>query len=435
MDRDINKKTDSTAPDAWLHDVFAASEKQNDVNVGELHIPEKIQKEQETKVDFSSRWSAIIKEDVQLHYWRWFLKLVTTTWIAVLGWIIVFLLYQYMYISTQPVIDPVFKPYVEMIHRATKTIWWYMGGNTYKQLSSLSLAGPDGKINMTSILSSTLSFLDKKYIMQNNLMRMIASYKENLWLIENTQRDIAQYGYLPQAIVSIFQNNNMQVSLQRWLVALEVIKFTTAVKVFSLLDTFVSWFADYIGESPSYVKEQMQKISDQGEDDIYAFLSQCYMNPYELSNDCDTVWDFDRRYAQQNSGTDMIFFKQLLYYVDQKLEQTDVPSFTIVFQKFDPQTQTISFSIEINTFQQDETALMQEGILNPHIFIVTNVIHLLKQSKFIEWSAIDAKQINIQQKKVKIGSNQFVVNHSLLQYTVPIQQDVSREIGDFEVQP
>ena len=435
MDINSNTKTNNIAPDAWLHDVFAAPEKQNDVNVGELHIPQNMKQEKEAKVDFSSNWTIIIKEDMQLHYWRRFLKLVTATWIAVLGWVIVFLLYQYMYISTQPEIDPVLKPYVEMIHRTTKTIRWYIGGNTYKKLASLSLAGPDWKMNVTNILSSTLSFLDKKYIMQNNIANIIISYKQNQWLIENTQRDIAQYGYLPQAIVSIFQNNNMQVSLQRWLIALEVIKFTTAVKVFSLLDTFVSWFADYIGESPSYVKEQMKKISNQGEDDIYAFLSQCYMNPYELSNDCNTVWDFDRRYAQQNSGTEREFFKQLLYYIDQKLEQTDVPSFTIVFQKFDPQAQTISFSIEINTFQQDETALMQEGILNPHIFIVTNVIHLLKQSKFIEGSAIDAKQINIQQKKVYIGSNQFVVNHSLLQYTVPIQQDVSREIGDFEVQP
>jgi hypothetical protein len=109
------------------------------------------------------------------------------------------------------------------------------------------------------------------------------------------------------------------------------------------------------------------------------------MNPYELSYDCSVIGDFDVRYAtQQDSPVEPNFLKQLLYYVDQKLEQTQVPSFNIVFQRFDPRAETITFSIEVNTFQQDEAALIQAGIVNPHIYIVTNVIHLLKQNRFIQ---------------------------------------------------
>lgn len=188
-----------------------------------------------------------------------------------------------------------------------------------------------------------------------------------------------------------------------------------------------------MGVESSYVKQQMQAIAARGDKDIYAFLSHCYMNPYELSYDCDIVGDFDVRYAnQEDTDVDPVFLKQLLYYIDQKLEQTELPSFTITFQKFDPRNETITFNIQVNTLQQDEAALVQAGIVNPHIYIVTNVIHLLKQNRFIQGSAIDTRQINIQPKVVKVGSNQFVVNNSSLQYTLPLQKDVAREIYDFE---
>jgi len=129
----------------------------------------------------------------------------------------------------------------------------------------------------------------------------------------------------------------------------------------------------------------MQAIAARGDEDIYAFLSHCYMNPYELSYDCNIIGDFDVRYANQEvNDVDPAFLKQLLYYIDQKLEQTELPSFNITFQKFDPRNETITFNIQVNTLQQDEAALVQAGIVNPHIYIVTSVIHLLKQNRFIQ---------------------------------------------------
>lgn len=134
-----------------------------------------------------------------------------------------------------------------------------------------------------------------------------------------------------------------------------------------------------------YVHEQLQYIAARGDQDIYAFLSHCYMNPYELSYDCSVIGDFDVRYANQpNTNIDTNFLKQLLYYIDQKLEQTEFPSLNITFQRFDPRAETITFSIQVNTFPQDEAALVQAGIVNPHIYIVTNIIHLLKQNRFIQ---------------------------------------------------
>lgn len=89
-------------------------------------------------------------------------------------------------------------------------------------------------------------------------------------------------------------------------------------------------------------------------------------------------------------------------YVDAKLEQTELPSFSITFQKFDPSKKQISFKVEVNTFQQDEAALTRKGIINPHIFIVTNLLNLIKQSLFVISENIDAKQLKIIPKVIKI---------------------------------
>jgi hypothetical protein len=49
-----------------------------------------------------------------------------------------------------------------------------------------------------------------------------------------------------------------------------------------------------------------------------------------------------------------------MYYVDKKLEQTDLPSFSITFKKYDPTQKQISFTVEVNTFKQDEIALIKK---------------------------------------------------------------------------
>jgi hypothetical protein len=49
-----------------------------------------------------------------------------------------------------------------------------------------------------------------------------------------------------------------------------------------------------------------------------------------------------------------------MYYIDLKLEQSDLPNFSITFQKFDPRQKEISFNIAVDTFQQDEASLIKK---------------------------------------------------------------------------
>jgi hypothetical protein len=61
-----------------------------------------------------------------------------------------------------------------------------------------------------------------------------------------------------------------------------------------------------------------------------------------------------------DSGFNIPVFKKTMYYVDNKLEQTDLPSFSILFNGYDPTQKEINFSVEVNTFLQDEVALIKK---------------------------------------------------------------------------
>ncbi len=102
---------------ASLRDTFAQDIKQEDVHVDALHIQADKTPELDPTIDFSTSDNLHYKEDVELHYWRWFLRLVTVTWVSVLFGAIAFFVYQYTYQISQPTIQSTtIKSTVDTIH-------------------------------------------------------------------------------------------------------------------------------------------------------------------------------------------------------------------------------------------------------------------------------------------------------------------------------
>lgn len=175
------------------------------------------------------------------------------------------------------------------------------------------------------------------------------------------------------------------VSLQRSLLSLEVIKFATANKVFGLLQTFLEQFGREYGIEEELLAKKMEAFSKRAEVDIERYLQSCYLNPFENLETCEFIGDFDTYYDIFEPSTDFNthLFKELMAFIDQKLSATSFPSLSITFDKFNPQSSQISFKITVNTLQDDELQLINQGIVSPHIFVVMQVINLLKQSNFI----------------------------------------------------
>lgn len=342
---------------------------------------------------------------------------------------------KYIYFASQPVPDAMYQTYIDTYKQGQQFIDKTLKLSNYEQYVSLSLAGSGGATTVDTVLADkSLSYIQKKDILQQAINGFSNTFITNAQKLANLKEGISKYGFFSEELYNLLEKQQYSTSIKKYLLSLEIIKFSSAVKVFSYLDTFISNLASALKMPTNTVQEKMQSFADRGEKDILVYLNNCYLNPYEIDYDCNMVGDFDRYYKlieKDETPPDTSFFKKMMYYVDNKLEQTDLPSFSITFKKYDPTQKQISFNVDVNTFKQDEVALIKKGIINPHIFILSNLLNLIKQSIFVVSENIDAKSIKITPKVIKIGTSVFTVNNSSIDFVLPIQKWSEREISDY----
>jgi hypothetical protein len=163
-------------------------------------------------------------------------------------------------------------------------------------------------------------------------------------------------------IRNILQNEEAISAIQRSLNSLEIIKFSTALKVFSYMDSVVGLIGDNLRMGKDTIFSALEFFANRGEKDVSSYVYMCYLNPFETSTDCTTIGDFDLYYKDilhlSETDFDRSLFKNIMKYLDIFLEQSDVPSFSILFNGFNAGSKTINFNIEVNTTKQDELRLV-----------------------------------------------------------------------------
>lgn len=342
---------------------------------------------------------------------------------------------RYIYFASQPIPATNYQMYIDNYKKGQNMIDEVLHISSYNKYTTLSIVWGSGQDNVTNILADkNLSFVQKKDIIQKWLDDFSIYFRDNILTLSMLKENVSKYWFFPQELYEMIESQKYSTSIKKYLLSLEIIKFSSAIKVFSYLDTFVSSLANTLKLKSNVVQENMQKFTNRWEKDILVYLNNCYLNPYEIDYDCNMIGDFDRYYNlidKENPKPDTDFFKKMMFYVDNKLEQTDLPSFSIMFKKYDPTQKQISFLVDVNTFKQDEIALIKKWIINPHIFILSNLLNLIKQSIFVVSENIDAKSIKIIPKTIKIGSSVYNVNNSRLDFVLPIQKWSEREISDY----
>lgn len=307
--------------------------------------------------------------------------------------------------------------------------YFYSEHNAY---NDVNLNGIDGQNNLKKLIKSDTNYIQKKEILNNSVQSLSNSILINHRALDDTKKTITKNWFFPEEIWIIINDEQQIWSIQNSLLSLETIKFSSAISVFSYLDTFIDSLSKAIEISKDTIQKNTKNIIKRGEKDINLYITNCYLNPFEVNYECNIIDDFDKYYDITNDKYfDTKFFKELIHYTDIKLEQTELPSFNITFKKFDQNKDEITFDIDINTFKQDEIELAKKGVLSPHIFIFTNLINNLKQSKFIVWEGISTKNLQIDTKVIDIWFTQFVVHNSHKSFTLPIQKESEREISDF----
>ena len=116
---------------------------------------------------------------------------------------------------------------------------------------------------VSSVISADdIDYIDKKDILTPYIENIVRDTKNDISKIESINKDVATQGFLPQELEGILSEEQAIDTIQRSLNALEVIKFSTAMKVFSYLDSAIQTISEMI------------RISDSSPDDISKILHQ-----------------------------------------------------------------------------------------------------------------------------------------------------------------
>jgi len=345
---------------------------------------------------------------------------------------------QYFKLAIEATTDVNYVEYIEKYKGISKTISKYTNINDYNKLSldNALFMAPNADDNLNGIINNPrLNYIQKKDIIQNNITSFSSEIINNKTTLNNLKSEINLYGFMPKDLYDTIQKQEWISNIKNSMILQENIKFITAFKAFGYMHSFVYSFSSFLNKNPLDVEEKLNLLNSDGEKQIITYTNNCYFNPYEISYDCDNINDFDNYYKlidpTDKTKLDLTFLKKLAYYVDTKLQQTDIPTFWIIFSTFDPKQDNVSFTIDLNTNPEDEIALSKQWILNPHLYVVTNLINLLRESLLIIWENIKADQVKITPKIIRIWSTTFTVNNTSLNLTVPIQKQNQREISDF----
>lgn len=411
-------------------------QKQPQIQLDKLSIPKAVVPKQEKKLKL---WASGIGLEMygrrfEVSYRRVFLTSFFVICIFSLLSIFLWSYSKYIQVSTDPIVNPIYKPLVEKYDEYEQKFSKYLRFSHYEDYLNIKIYGTHTEQNLEKIVSAeNINYIYKKNIIQKNLDNLTQAIFDQSQKLNTLKQKISKFGFLSEDLYTLLKSQKQIQPIKDSLLSLEVIKFSSAIRVFSYLDTFLEGFASVVKVPKSDVAKYLQSIIERWENDIYVYLNDCYLNPFERDYNCDAIGDFDLYYdlIQKDTSFNKEYFKKLIKYIDLKLEQTEIPSFSIVFRRFDPTKDQITFSIDVNTFQKDEIALLQKNILNPHVFVVTQLLNLLKESIFIVGESIDIKKLDVENKVVQIGSQQFNIKNSQMTFSLPIQKSTQREISDF----
>ena len=391
---------------------------------------------------FLDSWEKI-QEKTQIDEWENFWKYLRRFFIStlfILLWIIaivfIFLFDNYITKSTQTDIKADDQKFIDQykprIQKVKSFIWTW--ASDYKIPTVWSETALD---DVNKIINATdLDYIEKRDLLSSYASDIVNKTQSRISYIESLKQEIARQWFLPEELDTLLAKEKAIDTIQRSLNALEIIKFSTATKVFSYMNTALTTIVEMVKvwwANIDSIKHLFTQLWSRGEKDIASYVYMCYLNPFETNANCDTIWDLDLYYNNiiNDKEIDIKLFKNSMNAISQLLEKSDTSLFTITFNWFNAQDKNISFNIEVFTNQDDERTLMSQWKRNPNIFILTNIINLLKQSSFIIGANINTKEVHVEPRTINLWWLQRLVNYSTMNFTVPIQKDTEREIFDY----
>jgi len=390
---------------------------------------------------FTDTWNAPKKQiDQDENFWSYLRVFFIWSVVMLLGVVLLavtFSFNKYLKAASQNVVPASDVEFVNKYKTTFKKVKWRFWKDNIDNYSRPNADSDSFQNDVNRIINATdIDYIDKKDLLSSSVASFVHTAENRANEVETLRQEIARQGFLPEEVKLILSDNQAIETIQRSMNALEVIKFSTAAKVFSYMSTTLSNIAEMVkmsGVNGSVVGDFLTRITSRWEKDINAYVNMCYLNPFEYDSDCDVIWDLDLYYKSilKDESININLLKNVMNWMNQLLENEDSATFSITFNGFNARDKDITFDIEVFTSQTDERALMAQWKRNPNIFILTSIVNLLKQSTFIIGAKVDMNSVDVEERTLSRGGFTTNVNYSNQSFTVPIQKNTEREIFDY----
>jgi len=225
-------------------------------------------------------------------YLRWFFFASILTLLWVLAIIVLYSFRSYIKEASKSNPDQTKQEFVDTYkekYKKIKDMVWI--SNTY--------VGPivwekDEEQKVNEIISATdIDYIEKKDLLSKYASDLVRNAEDKAVYAENLKQDIAKQWFLPEELENLLSEDQAIDTIQRSLNALEVIKFSTATKVFSYMNTALLTISEMIRFSWVSIDSLcnlFETLGSRWDKDISAYVYMCYLNPFEINANCDTIW-------------------------------------------------------------------------------------------------------------------------------------------------
>jgi hypothetical protein len=89
------------------------------------------------------------------------------------------------------------------------------------------------------VKNPSFTYLKKRDVLQVSLNNLIDTTNSIYTQVTNQKNYVTQYGFFTQELKDLLKDQDNMSNIKRSLLSLENIKFSSAIQVFSYLDTFI----------------------------------------------------------------------------------------------------------------------------------------------------------------------------------------------------
>lgn len=216
-------------------------------------------KEKEKKIDFAVQ-QEVSKKDIAMQeaifertFFNRMTRIVTLTLVFLVLATLGYVFQQYLRHVQGKSVSSMVDYYMPTIHKTFLQINKLIGQDP-DMYGIDSLTTPTAQQTLTTIVSDkSMNYIVKKEALTKAADHLVRSTMTQYTKLDEIKQDIGSYGFFPKDVQIFAASTFIDNSLQKSLIAVEAIRFSTALTFFSNLDTFIQQFSSFVSLNATQV--------------------------------------------------------------------------------------------------------------------------------------------------------------------------------------